>query len=72
MDLLAQLSIKRVTKRAVILINEQGELFKSFPSIYTCTKFLAISKYKVNRALEEKKAQIYDQNHIMYVKSRFL
>lgn len=60
-DLLAQPSIKGVAKRPVNLLNERGELFKSFPSIYSCAKFLGISKYKVNTAIELKKALIYNE-----------
>lgn len=48
-NLLAQpLDHKRKVK-LVSLLDEKGELIKSFPSVYSCAKYLNVNKYRINK-----------------------
>ena len=54
--------------KSVNLHLENGELVMSFPSIYSCAKFLDINKYRVSQSLTLNKAVNVD-NKIYYVRS---
>ncbi len=48
-NLLAQpLDHKRKVK-LVSLLDEKGELIKSFSSVYSCAKYLNVNKYRINK-----------------------
>lgn len=39
--------------KLVSLLDEKGELIKSFPSVYSCAKYLGVNKYKINKNLNK-------------------
>jgi hypothetical protein len=49
--LLAKTTDHESKANSVNLYSENGELIMSFPSIYSCAKFLGINKYRVNKSL---------------------
>lgn len=49
--LLAKITDHECKVNSVNLYLENGELVMSFPSIYSCAKFLGINKYRVNQSL---------------------
>jgi len=49
--LLAKITDHESKVKSVNLYLENGELVMSFPSIYSCAKFLGINKYRVNKSL---------------------
>jgi len=55
--------------KSVDLVNERGELVMSFPSVYSCAKYLGINKYKVNQSLKLNKSIDLD-NKVYYVRNR--
>jgi hypothetical protein len=35
--------------KLVSLLDEKGNLIKSFPSVYSCAKYLGVNKYRINQ-----------------------
>lgn len=52
-NLLAQSTDPLRKVKLVSLIDEKGELIKSFPSVYSCAKYLGINKYRINQNLNK-------------------
>ena len=53
-NLLAQSLVGTPHKRTVKLVSlldEKGELIQSFPSVYSCAKYLNVNKYRINKNL---------------------
>lgn len=51
------------------LLNEKEVLLKSFPSVYSCAKFLGVNKYRVNQSLKLNKMLIIE-DRVYYVRER--
>lgn len=58
---------KETKGQPVNLVNEGGELFMSFPSVYSCAKYLGVNKYRVNQSLDLNKSIVF-KDQIYYVK----
>lgn len=52
-NLLAQSTRPLREVKLVSLLDEKGELIKSFPSVYSCAKYLGINKYRINQNLNK-------------------
>jgi hypothetical protein len=52
-NLLAQSTRPLIKVKLVSLLDEKGELIKSFPSVYSCAKYLGINKYRINQNLNK-------------------
>ena len=48
-NLLAQSTRPLRKVKLVSLLDEKGELIKSFPSVYSCAKYLGVNKYRINQ-----------------------
>jgi hypothetical protein len=58
-----------VKNKSIDLLNEKEVLLKSFPSVYSCAKFLGVNKYRVNQSLKLNKMLIIE-DRVFYVRER--
>lgn len=58
-----------IKNKTLDLLNEKEVLLKSFPSVYSCAKFLGINKYRVNQSLKLNKSLIIE-DRVYYVRER--
>lgn len=52
--------------KPVNLLEEKGELIKSFPSVYSCAKYLGENKYKINKNLNK---SVNINNKVYYLRN---
>jgi hypothetical protein len=58
-----------IKNKTLDLLNEKEVLLKSFPSVYSCAKFLGVNKYRVNQCLKLNKSLIIE-DRVYYVRER--
>lgn len=58
-----------VKNKSIDLLNEKEVLLKSFPSVYSCAKFLGVNKYRVNQSLKLNKMLIIE-DRVFYVREK--
>jgi hypothetical protein len=56
-------------KKSLDLLDEKEVLLKSFPSVYSCAKFLGINRYRVNQSLKLNKLLMVE-GRVYYVRER--